>query len=294
MVLQFNSDLPLLWRTPDTLQFGIERVVSIASSPTKAEEMVFAALSRGASRGALSVVGAEHGMGDEDVERLLERFAPVIGPPVPQKPLARRRIDVAGSPAPVEAITTLLRELGARVPPRDGDGRPRADIELAVVVAEHAVFPPTTAAWLASDTPHLIVVFGDQSVRVGPLVEPGAGPCAHCLDLARTDADPAWPAIAAQAVTHRASTTDPLAIASAAVVVARLVVERLCHGRADARGRVIAVRRPGLGEWAETQRVRPHPRCACRSLQGNATEGGPPLDAIRPPPTRETGATVPG
>lgn len=46
--------------------------------------------------------------------------------------------------------------------------------------------------------PHLVVVAGGARPRIGPMVVPGLSPCVSCLDHARTDLDPAWPAKLAQ------------------------------------------------------------------------------------------------
>ena len=81
------------------------------------------------------------------------------------------------------------------------------------------------------DVPHLAVVFDDDGARVGPLVEPGAGPCLRCLDLGRRDADPAWPAIAAQLAGRPAATGRPRAPRSRRSTLAVAVVDdRLAHG----------------------------------------------------------------
>jgi hypothetical protein len=46
--------------------------------------------------------------------------------------------------------------------------------------------------------PHLLAEVREGTGVVGPLVRPGMSACLRCLDLARTDRDPGWPALAAQ------------------------------------------------------------------------------------------------
>jgi bacteriocin biosynthesis cyclodehydratase domain-containing protein len=78
----------------------------------------------------------------------------------------------------------------------DRDGALRTD--LAVLVEYAAADAPAADPLLAADVPHLSVVIREDDVVVGPLVRPGSGPCLRCLDLHRTDRDPAWPSILAQ------------------------------------------------------------------------------------------------
>ncbi|MGJ9413653.1 hypothetical protein ACHAAC_13180 [Aeromicrobium sp. CF4.19] len=54
--------------------------------------------------------------------------------------------------------------------------------------------------------PHLLVTVLETGVRVGPLVVPGLSPCVSCLDLARGERDPAWPAVLAQLEGHHLAT----------------------------------------------------------------------------------------
>jgi bacteriocin biosynthesis cyclodehydratase domain-containing protein len=67
-----------------------------------------------------------------------------------------------------------------------------------VLARPWAASDPVAAAVHRSGVPHLVAtVRGDTGV-VGPFVVPGATSCLHCADLHRRDADPRWPALAAQ------------------------------------------------------------------------------------------------
>lgn len=65
--------------------------------------------------------------------------------------------------------------------------------------------------------PHLVAEVRDATGVVGPLVLPGRTACLHCLDLTRSDLDPAWPALAAQLAGSRPreACDGPLALAVA-------------------------------------------------------------------------------
>lgn len=75
----------------------------------------------------------------------------------------------------------------------------RPDVPDLVVLAPEARPDPVLVERLLRDgTPHLLAVMRETSVVLGPLVLPGRTACLRCLDLHRSDRDPAWPVVAAQ------------------------------------------------------------------------------------------------
>ncbi len=141
-----------------------------------------------------------------------------------------------------------------------GDDAP----DLAVLV-EHGVADPAGHRMLVTDgTPHLSVVLREASVLVGPLVQPGSTPCLRCLDLHRTEADPDWPAVAAQlAVRHPDAEETVLAAVGAALAAAHALA--FLDGRPSAlAGAALEVRLPDavprLLRWDA------HPQCGCTAL----------------------------
>ncbi|WP_131105406.1 hypothetical protein [Ornithinimicrobium sufpigmenti] len=66
-----------------------------------------------------------------------------------------------------------------------------------VLVSAYAVPVGTARRPDLAGVPVLPVVAQSSRVVVGPWTGRPSGPCLHCLDLHRTDADPAWPALAA-------------------------------------------------------------------------------------------------
>ena len=67
-----------------------------------------------------------------------------------------------------------------------------------VVLTEPEDPAPDAGLLVLDGLAHLVARVEDQVGVVGPLVLPGRSSCLHCLDLARTGLDPAWPALAAQ------------------------------------------------------------------------------------------------
>jgi len=95
---------------------------------------------------------------------------------------SRRRVPRAGAP-------------GRHTSPRGylGSGQ-RPDL-----VVLTGGWPPELPAGLVADhIAHLAASASEAIGVVGPLVVPGQSACLSCLDLARTDRDPAWPVILAQ------------------------------------------------------------------------------------------------
>ncbi|HSI93488.1 MAG TPA: hypothetical protein VK925_08300 [Jiangellaceae bacterium] len=75
----------------------------------------------------------------------------------------------------------------------------------------------TAGELLRSGVPHLVARVVEVTGTVGPLVVPGRSSCLRCLDLHRTDRDPAWPRVVAQSGHQR------LEVAACDVTLAALV-----------------------------------------------------------------------
>jgi ThiF family len=112
--------------------------------------------------------------------------------------------------------------------------------------------------------PHLVVEVRATVGVVGPLVVPGHGPCLRCLDLVRSDLDPAWPVLAAQLATSPRR-PGPCDATLAAAVAAQGAHQALSH--LDGTGSVCAggTLELALPDWRWRRRSWPvHPQCDCR------------------------------
>lgn len=261
MVLLLDPRLPRVWRTPDCVQFGVDRPVLVLDGVTAAEERMLAALSDGVTRRGLEVIARRARATRSDVAALLDRVAPVLAAP-PARASVPELVVLDGAGPTAATVQRLLTDAGVEVRSGLRPTDPAVDrADAAVLVAPYAVEPRRHARWLRRDIPHLAVVYSDGGVTVGPLVRPGSGPCLRCVDLHRTDADPAWPAMATQL--HRLPPPGETAVAAAAAA-ARAAAELL----------TINVSRPqtlvgrsahlpsGGADWVS--RVwEPHPDCGC-------------------------------
>ncbi|MEW2249799.1 TOMM precursor leader peptide-binding protein [Streptomyces sp. NPDC006975] len=189
--------------------------------------------------------------------------------------------DVAPGGLPPEAVGERRDEAARRAarraapdrPPRRSPGRLREDgepgLSLVIIaprddVAVHAPAPASADALVASGTPHLYAGVVEATGVVGPLVLPGESACAGCLDLFRTDRDPAWPRMIAQWRSGRRRPAPPCDLALATTVAgltaahALAFLDRRSTAAADTRWQVSL---PGL-QW-HARPVWPHPECTC-------------------------------
>ncbi len=259
MILKLDPRWPLVWRSPSSLQVGIDPPLVMLNDVTELQERLLAALAVGVSDAGLGLVARGNA---QEREKLLELVAPALA--IQERPSGAHLVAVSGSGPAVEELARVLSASGVHtlVSERADDLVDRG-VEVAVAIG-HFVLPPVLhALWLRRDVPHLPVVFSDSGVVVGPLVEPGGGACLRCLELAHRDADPAWPAVASQILGRRGGAESAVLAAEAAAVAARLVLGRL-EGTASVPSE--STRIDGATGERTTRRWQLHPECGCRGI----------------------------
>jgi len=100
-----------------------------------------------------------------------------------------------------------------------------------------ALDPAVSDQLVRSDVPHINVTLREATAVVGPLVLPGMTACLRCLELHRSDRDPAWPLIAAQLATdgpHPAVDACDVGLATLAASVCALQVLAFVDGGTSA------------------------------------------------------------
>ncbi|PJJ62286.1 hypothetical protein [Compostimonas suwonensis] len=266
MVLALDSRFPLVWRSPDSLQIGVDRPLAVIDPVSRPIERMLAALTRGISRSGLSLVASEGGGSELDAAALLVQLGPAVvevpGAPAAQSPPTAPPLGAValdGTGGTLRRLAALAPDLGIRTAhPSD------VTADLAVIVAHYAVAPARYGGWLRRDIPHLPIVFSDTEVRIGPFVEPGDGPCLYCVDRGKVDEDAAWPAMASQLVTRTAPTETPVLALETAVRAGRLLERRLRHGENPLHSAIEAI--DATSGRISRAECRPHASCACRSL----------------------------
>ena len=149
----------------------------------------------------------------------------------------------------------VARELTGHRSPR------RVVLPDLVVLTPPAGLPPPEPPRLV---PHLLAEIRGETGVVGPLVAPGVSACLRCLDLARTDRDPGWPALAVQ-LDSPAPGVAPCDGALALAVAAQTAMQVLAFldgdGRPATMGGTLELVLP---DWRWRRRSWPqHPGCDC-------------------------------
>ena len=275
MAPRIDPALPLVWRSPAELQLGGLTPRVVMRDPGALETGLVAALRHGASTSTLRTIGAGLDGTPAEVDRVLELLAPAfyeptdVSRPASDGPTGLVVVDAEG-----EVARLLLANLGALghraagLDDADAGDLATADVAVAVVAAAWVIPPARHLPWLRRDVPHLSVVDDERGITIGPLVDPGSGPCLRCVELDRRDADAAWPAIAAQLAGRPAARPGYRSAFDAAAAAASVIDDHLRLGRSDltAASLTLAAGAPPL-----LQPHRVHPECGCRALAGTAT-----------------------
>jgi hypothetical protein len=168
---------------------------------------------------------------------------------------------------PGQATRAHRATRAARATGRDPGIRPDPGTrpDLAVLTSRHPL--ELRASLMHEQISHLAVSADEAIGIVGPLVIPGRTACLQCLDLTRTDRDPAWPLILAQLVGREPNPLAcdaPLAAAVAAQAATQVLafIDRAVAVEAVTDGTLELV----LPEWQWRRRTWPrHGDCSCGS-----------------------------
>ena len=275
MVLKLDPRLPILWRTPSSVQVGTHPV-AVLDEVSDGDARLLAALASGVSESGYAMLARAAGVEVERSEELLTLLAPALDAAVEPSPA---RAAVLGDSPLAREVAGLLSASGAL------GGVESA--EVIVLVGAWLIAPADHMRWLNRDVVHVPVVADEVTVEVGPFVEPGVGPCLYCVHLARVDDDEAWPAVATQLLGREAPEVAPLLRAEVAAFAARTVLARLADGpgdgtswRLDGRGGV------SVRQW------RRHPGCRCAAPPGTDWAAAP-VRELRAVPTTASDVAEP-
>jgi bacteriocin biosynthesis cyclodehydratase domain-containing protein len=209
---------------------------------------------------------AVHGCGRTGASVATLLAAAGVGHVTCHDPVGLRVADL--SPAGVTAMRGGPRGAAAAARVEDtasvsGDRGPVTSEPDLVVVAPTAVTAPPEVLVAVRRRPHLLLAVRETSAYVGPFVLPGRTPCLRCVELARGERNPGWPAVAAQlASSTNVVEAGEVALATTAAGIAAMhALTWLDTGEAPASaGALLEVDASGL---ARRRSVRPHPACGC-------------------------------
>jgi len=144
------------------------------------------------------------------------------------------------------------------------------------IIAPVGCMPAPEAVAAVRDVPHLLVQVRETTALVGPLVVPGRSTCWRCVQIARTDRDPCWPALAAQLTgasppVEAADVSLCSAAASLAVMHALGWLDREAGVRSAGVPSIDGIVELDLADGRLRRRsLAPHPDCGCGADAGQA------------------------
>ena len=170
--------------------------------------------------------------------------------------LRDRHVGLARGQAAVEVLGGTYPALrlggGGRVP------------DVVVVVFDEVADSLRTVRLMVEGVAHLVVTVREGDMVVGPFVLPGQTPCITCLDVRRTELDPAWPRVRDQlkdAAAQLPPAQESSTAATSGALAAAQVLAHLDGRRPVTAGACIEVSAPDavprLREWSM------HPECGC-------------------------------
>jgi bacteriocin biosynthesis cyclodehydratase domain-containing protein len=257
--------LAVLWRAPEVLQVGLDpaRAWALDGAPRMLPALLGRLRGRADAEEVLaSLRGSEHHEAGSRALDLLEQAGALRhGDPADQWDQAWVEVVGESSGLLPRAVHERLREVLGRVSRADAPSALRPDLVVLATDAGRGL--AWAEALMGAGTPHLWAHVRDGRAVVGPLVQPGRTPCLRCLDLHRTDSDPAWPRLALGWEQSPAPTATPRLLAATRLTAELAVGQVLRHLVGD----------PGasLGGTLEEQpdgtvvvRAWPaHPGCGC-------------------------------
>lgn len=258
-VFQLRSDLPLVWRSPDSFQIGIDPPHAIVDDLPDAALPLLADVVRGVSSGGLQV--SENGLALPPgwLDRFLDNLRPALRPTTQSPP---SRVSIVGQSPATAVVQSVWEHLGSEVTVLSGlEGTWARSTESVVVVADYVVDPRWISALQYTDTRHTPVIFTDQAVWIGPSVIPGLTPCLVCREMSRRDQWPDWLTVSSQLWSLPSEPArSPLALLAAAHAVT-------VHQSAPPVGGPWSALRVNAADWSlSRERVTFHPDCTCRGL----------------------------
>ena len=298
MTLRLDPRRPIVWRTPHSLQFGVDPVLAHLDDVSDGDARLIDALVVGVTRSGLSMLAEHADVAAHRVDELLEAIAPALAPAQPHPAAAPPTIAVVGHGLGAQRVAGVLHEAGNRVVLR-AHGTPVSRLRgrgpvVAVLVSTHVIDPLEHQRWLRADVAHLPIVFGEAATTIGPWVEPGSTACLGCVERIRALDEPLRAAIAAQ-LQGRAAAAESASLATEAGVEALRMLRAGIPNRLEGPRASTSVRLDAASGARTTTTWWPSEGCGCRGLRPRAapeSRRGTGSAPARPAPTSTAAPTT--
>ena len=136
--------------------------------------------------------------------------------------------------------------------------------QLLVPLGSQVLPPRLNSYFLQQNFNFLPVLARDGGWLIGPLTVPGLSQCSTCLDLYRSEADPAWPTLATQLLCQPVAASSQSVTTHCINIVAQ-VVASFFSGSGHWLGRYLEFSQTDLVGFSQV--LSPHPECGCGGLQ---------------------------
>ncbi len=250
MFIRIDPSIPVVWRDSETVQVGLDPEHTRLGPLDVNGARGIAELVRGTSLTRLaSIVG-----GEDSARSLIDSCGDVFHR-TPRATLPR--VAVVGVAPAIETIArTWVGSTRSTVVAGSSSDITAMEVDFVLLVSHFVVSPIDVQPWLGRDIAHCAIVFGESSVRVGPVVNPGETACIRCVELAHIDVDPSWSAIAPQ-IWRRMASADSVSLAT--------------HAAAESLGMYsmgggYSVRVDGVTFKRAVSPHALHPNCGCRAI----------------------------
>ncbi|MBS5918358.1 MAG: hypothetical protein KIB42_01860 [Varibaculum cambriense] len=138
---------------------------------------------------------------------------------------------------------------------------PNKAVTIEVAISSYLTNPAWAKACINRGVPHLPIIKRETEIEVGPLFIPGTTCCLHCQHLAKRDADPEWPRIAAQLACAGPVMVDTALAEYASAFAVREILNYLSGLPLSLAGASwifnLTDPLPQVRQW------QPHPQCGC-------------------------------
>ena len=260
-VYRIRTSRPVLWRTPSSVQVGVDDPPLVVENiPDRAAPLLHA-LQSGVSTDGFELLAQQLRVPLSSAHHLANSFSPAFHTD-PSEP--KPRFIVTGPGVARRIVADTLRSWGF-VATLASHPRPSQSKAIHLLVADYVIDPQWLPRYGAGRSRHLPLVFSDRSITAGPLITPGSTPCLSCRELFLRENNPHWLALGSQLWGTTAPTsTEPLARLSA-MLVAVSVGQMKIPAVAGNSGPLI-VRFSPASETLSAESAAFHPDCRCRGL----------------------------
>lgn len=260
-MIKLNPTFPLVWRSPTSIQIGLDRPLAIADPISPPQERFLTALRTGIPENSLSAVAKECALSAEELQSTLSLFAHAC---LPETPTPRRKICLDGTHSSMISMGDIFTRLGHSVVMGSALSEPQVDV--VFVIADFVQPLHRSGDWHRRNKPHIPVTYGDSTIEIGPILGlEDSAPCAMCIALAKTDADSAWPIMATQLNGMMSALPTALVVHELTTILARWLSHPETLAISASQSAVIDV----VSGHRERRRFSVHAECACQALPQN-------------------------